>query len=100
MHVYKKRLKAGWNCGKSAKGDGEERQYAKREIKEMIEECDEDFTYRYAKAGRTPNMQARLEHSIVWYEAVIARGDRHSDWFTSYARDALVKAKAKLAKLK
>lgn len=100
MQAYKKRTKGNWKQGKGAKGDGEERQYARREIVQMLRELHADYREQYRKAGRTPNLKARLEYRICWYEEVLARHGERSDSFHSYMRDGLIKAKARLKNLK
>lgn len=98
MRAYRKRLKANWNVGKGAKGDGEERQYAKKEIQNMLAEAEDNFFHKYRKEKRTRNERARLEYQIKWYEEFIARRPGVKGvgaWF----QESLEKAKAKLAKL-
>lgn len=101
MRPYKKRLQAGWNVGKGAKGDGEERRYAREEITQSLREMHADYLDRH-RAKPNPNWRARLEHRIAWYEQVIAERERTGRGFTSmaYWQDALVKARKKLAELK
>lgn len=97
MKPYKKRLQAGWNVGKGAKGDGEERRYAREEVAQALREMHADYLDRHRSAP-TPNRRARLEHSIAWYERVIAEYDRAGRTY-GYWHSALAKAKARLAEL-
>lgn len=104
MKPYKKRLKGGWRQGKAYKGDGEERQYAKAEIKQAIKELEADYKDKYKKSQRKRNEIARLEYRIKWCDETIARyGPRTSDWgkrFEEYCRDDKRKAVKRLAELK
>lgn len=105
--TYKKRMKGNWNQGKGCKGDDEERMYAKEEIRQALKEMDDDYQATYKKSKRKRNEKARLEHSIAWYEKVVAEDERRQrenpdrgSWrcsFISYARDALRKAKKEYA---
>lgn len=98
---YKKRMRAGWRQGKSCKGDGEERQYAKQEIKQSLAEMDASYLEKH-KGKRKPNHRARLEYEIRWYEDTLSakwRKGSPDDWFANHMRDRLKKAKAKLKKL-
>src|SRR5271165_673502 len=99
--TYKKRLKAGWNQGKRCKGDGEERQYVKKEISTAVKEYDEDYVSPYKKGKRKRNRKLQLEHRIAWYEEVLAKyASRGQDTLTSgWFRIALKEAKEKYAKL-
>lgn len=103
MKAYKKRMKGSWNCGKRNKGDGEERQYAKREIKALQAQMKADYQEKHHKGKRTRNPRARLEHRIAWYEERIAWYERQKADYTfstcSYFRDSLREAKKELKEL-
>ncbi len=91
---YKKRMKGDWNQGKACKGDGEERMYAKEEIKEFLKEMDEDYQAPYKKSKRKRNDKARLEHRIAWCEqALTRRKGMGNDSFSHWIQSDLDKAK-------
>ena len=99
---YTKRMKGNWNQGKRCKGDAEERQYAKAEIKQELEANDENYLVKH-KGKKKKNEKARLEHWIDWYEKTIQEYERRGTGHGShpnYLRDSLRKAKMKLEKLK
>lgn len=96
MKPYKKRLKGNWRQGKRYKGDSEERQFAKSEIKQQLAEEDEKYLDKHHKGARTKNVKARLEHQVKLYEQVLERPRHASDWLSNYFRDALKKARKKL----
>ena len=98
---YKKRLKGSWTQGKRYKGDGDERQYAKAEIKQQLVEAEENYLDKYHKGSRRKNIKARLEYRVKWYEEALARRTDHQrlgDWWGNYLRDGLKKAKIHLEK--
>ena len=99
---YKKRSKGSWGQGKKHKGDGEERQYAEKEISMTLGEQAEDHKLPYKKSRRNRNKIARLEYRINWYEEMLAKrvGDNYSSGFTRMFRESLNQAKKQLAKLK
>ena len=90
---YKKRLKGGWNQGKGCKGDGEERLYAKAEIRQFVKEMDEDYLQPYKKSKRARNDKARLEHKIAWCEQALSRRPDRGDWFYNWIKSDLEKAR-------
>lgn len=92
---YKKRMKGNWTQGKGCKGDGEERMYAREEIRQFLKEMDEDYQAPYKKSKRRRNEKARLLHRIHWCEQALSRyKDRgYGDSFASWIRDDLRKAK-------
>lgn len=96
MKAYKKRAKGSWNVGKSNKGDGSERQYARTEITQMMREDYEEYRDKYRKASRKKNTKARLEHQILWLEQRIAFWSKHVSWYASSLRSDLEKTKKKL----
>lgn len=95
---YKKRMKGSWNQGKAYKGDGEERAYARTEIKQFVKEMDENYQEPYKKSKRRRNEKARLEHRIKWCEQALARYKViKDDWFSKWIRSDLEKAKKQYA---
>lgn len=97
---YNKRMKGCWRQGKGCKGDSEERQYSKLEIKQQLAEDEENYLHKYHKGARTKNMRARLEYRIRWYEELNARyKDNATSVFGHWFMDGLRKAKEELAKL-
>lgn len=92
---YRKRARAGWRSGKGAKdsSDAEERQYAKREIKQMIAEMDADYLAKH-RGKRKHNRRAQLEYRITWYEEILAKGK--SSFIDNYFRRSLAEYKKKL----
>jgi hypothetical protein len=100
-NTYKKRMKGNWNQGKACKGDGEERQAAKKEIKELIAECDADYKTRYQKSKRSRNEKVRLQHWIAWYTQRVEDSKRSGrrDIISTWMREGLAKAEKKLAEL-
>lgn len=101
MNPYRKRLKAGWNVGKGAKGDGEERQYAKREIEQELAAAEESYLERHHKGKRTRNMRAHLEYRVKWYEAYLSTHPRIAklnSWLYKSLQDAKEELAAFLAK--
>lgn len=82
-------MKGGWNCGKSAKGDGEERMRAKREIKAEIREAEADFVHRYKKSRRSRDREVSLRGRIEYYDqqytaAVVREND--GTWYSSWSK--------------
>lgn len=100
MKAYKKRAKGSWHAGKSYKGDSEERQFSKREIRQLLREDEEEFLYRHRKSPRARNEQARLEYRVFWYSKSVEYWDRNknSGSFVSYLRSGLKEAQAALKK--
>lgn len=99
---YKKRMKGNWNQGKGCKGDSEEREYAKEEIRQAVKEMDEDYVSTYKKSKRVRNEKARLEHRIKWCLARIEFWRKHtgkSDWISNWIRDTLRESREKYEKL-
>lgn len=94
---FKKRLKGNWTQGKRYKGDGFERQFSKREIKQLLAEEEEGYLDRHHKGARSRNEKARLEYRVDWYERSLAQ-DRHGDQWANYMRSGLKEAKAALKK--
>jgi phage terminase Nu1 subunit (DNA packaging protein) len=93
--TYKKRAKGNWCQGKGYKGDSEERQFSKTEIKEQIKYDLEGLPVRHKKK-RKRNKKASLEHQIEWYAQRVAQREssgHSSDSFTNYLRDGLKKVK-------
>lgn len=85
-YTYKKRAKGNWNQGKGHKGDGDERQFSKKEIGEMVEEIEENHLVRY-KSRRKRNRKASLEHTISWYKEKInehKNAGRTKDYYIGY----------------
>lgn len=100
MQAYKKRAKGGWRQGKGYKGDGEERQYSKTEIRQQLAEAEENYLEKYHKGARTKNMRARLEYRISWYEELNAKyKGSATSVFGHWFMEGLKKAKEQLAKL-
>ena len=103
MRTYRKRAKGSWRHGKGCKtqSDSEERQYSKREIKQLLSEAEESYLERHHKGKRTKNEKARLEYRISWYERVIKEWERRgtSDSMMHYFRDGLRKAHKELEEL-
>jgi hypothetical protein len=97
-------MKGGWHQGKACKGDGEERQYSKKEIQQMVAEMEEDFLYKYRGKGK-PNMKARLEYRIRWCEERLAehknreQNDGWRSWFSNWIRSDLEKSRKQLKEL-
>lgn len=100
MAAYKKFMKASWNVGKHAKGDGEERLRGKREIKQEIVEAEAGFQHRYIKSRRNRNKRVSLESRIQQYDArYTAAVVRDSSWAKEYYCKELVKARKQLREL-
>lgn len=99
MQAYKKRAKGGWRQGKGCKGDGEERQYSKLEIKQQLAEAEENYLDKYHKGARTKNMRARLEYRIKWYEEITAKYNGKTSVMGGWMMDGLRRAKKDLAEL-
>lgn len=99
MKAYRKRAKGSWNVGKGAKGDGEERQFSKLEIREAIATDEEAYLEKYRKGKRNRNEKARLEYRVQYYEALVrgweARGT--SERMMTYFRNELSEAKKGLS---
>lgn len=98
-HAYKKRAKASWNQGKGAKGDSEERQYSRREVREQLAQAEETYLHHHHKGARTRNEKARLEYRVSWYEQRLERWAKlgTSDSMLSYFRSELRRAQKELA---
>ena len=99
MQAYKKRAKGGWRQGKGCKGDGEERQYSKVEIKQQLAEAEENYIHRYHKGARKKNMRQRLEYRVKWYEEILARYKNSPSIMDTWFRRDLEKAKKELEEL-
>ncbi len=106
MKPYLKRAKSGYR-GKGCKNQcaREERQHAKREIKQALAEAEADFLHRYKGKGK-PNMRKRLEYRIKWYEEILAPRGRtplfsssYQSWSDRYFNKALADARRKLKEL-
>ena len=107
---YNRKLEIGhWNQGKGCKGTrkAKMRAFTEAEIREQIA-ADEDENYRTKHVSRgNPNYEARLRHQIEYYEQRVAEHERQAKtnkdhWscaWTSYARDALRKARQELKEL-
>ena len=97
---YRKREIAHWNQGKGCKGTrkAKESNYVRTEIQVQLVEQNDDFHYRH-KSKRKPNMLARLQHRVEWYEQVLSRHKDRSDSWSNYLRSGLKDAKKKLAQL-
>lgn len=100
MATYKKRGQAGWTGRKEAKSKNYiERNFAKQDIKQALEEIEAGEDYRYLhKAKKANDPETRLKKNIAWYERVLADykmrdfvGFMGNGWLES----GLKKAKAK-----
>ena len=90
MSTHTKRAKGNWCQGKKHKGDSEERQYAKGEIKQELESDASGLVKHRGKRKR--NDKARLEYRIAWYEQAIQQYERQykrSDSYSNSLRDGL-----------
>lgn len=86
--AYKKRAKGNWNQGKSHKSDSEERQHAKLET---CDQLDDDTYLKPRKGKRKKNDKAALEYRISWYQRTIekyGKDDRNGSYVNGL-RDGL-----------
>jgi len=101
MNDHKKRSKGDWRQGKGYKGDGEERQFSKNEVKQQLAEDEETYLDRH-KGKKKRNKLASLEYRVKWYEETIAKyeKDNKNSMLCNWFRDSLEKTKKQLAELK
>ena len=96
--TYNKRMKGHWTQGKSCKGDGEERQYSKLEIKQALKEAEDDYLIKH-KGKRKKNHKASLEYRIAWYKAALEERKKiDRDEFSDWLWDGLKRAETEYAK--
>lgn len=99
MKEYKKRAQGSWNKGKGNKGDGAERQVAKRYITSALSGTEEKIRGKNkTNRKKAKNKKASLEARINWYERTIAVWEKakSSDSFLSHLRFGLELSKKEL----
>ena len=94
---YKKREKGNYNQGKGCKGSrkAKEREHAKKEAGQQVDEQDDSFRYKQYK--RTRNKKLSLEYRLKWYEEAIKT--TKTVWLKDWFKDRIKKIKEKLEKL-
>lgn len=107
--TYKKRAKSNWSAGKKYKpqSNRKEREYAKSEVKQSLQEEYEGEEYRYHINKRNTNKEAKLKGKIKRIEDSIERFKRYLDkdnwtWHNdhiNWLRDWLKETKEKLQKV-